>query len=82
MFGAVWAQGELRKVLGATGARVVDLELPVPNAEDAFDENGGLVEREQEEQLRGILAELRDAAQRHAAARAQVPERATERQAA
>src|ERR1700730_8657948 len=30
MFGAVWAQAELRKVLGAAGARVVDGELPVP----------------------------------------------------
>ena len=28
-FGAVWAQAELRKVLGSTGARVVDLDLPV-----------------------------------------------------
>ena len=26
-FGAVWAQAELRKVLGSTGARVVDLDL-------------------------------------------------------
>ena len=30
-FGAVWAQAELRKVLGALGARVVDEELPVGN---------------------------------------------------
>ena len=29
MFGAVWAQAELRKVLGALGARVVDRELPL-----------------------------------------------------
>ena len=36
MFGAVWAQAEARKVLAATGARVVDVELPVPRAEDAF----------------------------------------------
>src|SRR6478672_8453861 len=28
-FGAVWAQAELRKVLGATGARVVDGEVAV-----------------------------------------------------
>ena len=28
MFGAVWAQAELRKVLGATGARVVEGEVP------------------------------------------------------
>src|SRR5213076_2956846 len=36
MFGAVWAQAEARKVLGATGARVVDIELPIPRAEEAF----------------------------------------------
>ncbi len=76
MFGAVWAQGELRKALGAAGARVIDLELPVPNAEEAFDESGALVEREQEERLRGILAELRDAAERHAATRARTSEAA------
>jgi len=32
MFGAVWAQAELRKVLGALGGRVVEQELPVPHA--------------------------------------------------
>ena len=32
MFGAVWAQAELRKVLGALGARVIDRELPVRSA--------------------------------------------------
>src|ERR1700704_6979207 len=33
MFGAVWAQAELRKVLGSLGARVLDRELPGPAAE-------------------------------------------------
>src|SRR5918997_900928 len=32
MFGAVWAQAELRKVLGATGARVAEVELAVGHA--------------------------------------------------
>ncbi len=32
MFGAVWAQAETRKVLRASGARVVDRELPVARA--------------------------------------------------
>ena len=32
LFGAVWAQAEVRKVLGAIGARVVDRELPVGQA--------------------------------------------------
>jgi chromate reductase, NAD(P)H dehydrogenase (quinone) len=29
MFGAVWAQAELRKVLGATGARIAEGEVPM-----------------------------------------------------
>src|SRR5207248_111098 len=37
-FGAVWAQAELRKVLAALGARVLDVELPVPHAHTRFDE--------------------------------------------
>jgi chromate reductase, NAD(P)H dehydrogenase (quinone) len=44
-FGAVWAQAELRKVLAALGARVLDLELPVPHAHTRFDE-GGLTDAE------------------------------------
>jgi chromate reductase, NAD(P)H dehydrogenase (quinone) len=37
-FGAVWAQAELRKVLAALGARVLDVELPVPHAHTRFEE--------------------------------------------
>lgn len=38
MFGAVWAQAEARKVLGALGARVLDEELPVAKAPDGLDD--------------------------------------------
>ncbi|HTZ86540.1 MAG TPA: NAD(P)H-dependent oxidoreductase [Solirubrobacteraceae bacterium] len=58
MFGAVWAQAELRKSLAAAGARVIDRELPVPDAENAFSEDGSLAEREQSLALGEILAEL------------------------
>jgi len=44
-FGAVWAQAELRKVLAAVGARVLDLELPVPHAHTRFDD-GALTDEE------------------------------------
>src|SRR3954462_12940438 len=44
-FGAVWAQAELRKVLAALGARVLDVELPVPHAHTRFEE-GGLTDEE------------------------------------
>jgi chromate reductase, NAD(P)H dehydrogenase (quinone) len=39
-FGAVWAQAELRKVLGTIGARVVDAELVVPMAHEVLREDG------------------------------------------
>jgi chromate reductase len=48
MFGAVWAQAETRKVLGALGARVIDEELPVAKAPDGLDDA----------QMRARLAEL------------------------
>ena len=37
-FGAVWAQAELRKVLAALGARVLDVEFPVPHCHTCFEE--------------------------------------------
>ena len=58
LFGAVWAQAELRKVLGAIGARVVDRELPVGLADDAFTEEGRLADTDQELILADLLAEL------------------------
>ena len=57
MFGAVWAQAEARKVLGATGARVIDVELPVAGAEDAFD-GDRLADDELHARLAEILEEL------------------------
>ena len=58
MFGAVWAQAELRKALAAAGARVVDRELPVADAQEAFDEQGALKDPELSLELANILLEL------------------------
>ena len=58
LFGAVWAQAEARKVLSAIGARVIDRELPIGMADDAFHEHGGLTDEDQALALAGILAEL------------------------
>jgi chromate reductase len=55
-FGAVWAQAELRKVLAALGARLLDVELPVPHAHTRFEE-GELTD----EEIRASLAEAVDA---------------------
>jgi chromate reductase, NAD(P)H dehydrogenase (quinone) len=58
MFGAVWAQAELRKSLAAAGARVIDRELPVPDAENAFAADETLAEHDQTLALGEILTEL------------------------
>jgi chromate reductase len=58
LFGAVWAQAELRKVLGALGARVIDLELPCPRAVEAFDADGALNDPEIEAALTEIVLDL------------------------
>ncbi len=64
MFGAVWAQAELRKVLGAMGGRVLEVELPVSHAGDLRHGERLELEPEQAEQLDEILAELIAAAER------------------
>jgi chromate reductase len=59
MFGAVWSQAELRKILGqAMGAKVADVEIAVGRAFEKFDEDGRLVDDDVREQLRDTLAVL------------------------
>ncbi|HET9676165.1 MAG TPA: NADPH-dependent FMN reductase [Solirubrobacterales bacterium] len=58
MFGAVWAQAETRKVLGALGGRVVERELPVAHATELYRDGRLELSPEQYEQLEGLLAEL------------------------
>ncbi|MDQ6821369.1 MAG: NAD(P)H-dependent oxidoreductase [Actinomycetota bacterium] len=58
MFGAVWAQAELRKALGLAGARVLDQELAVPTAHEAFRDDGRLTRGATRRRLRGLLADL------------------------
>jgi len=58
LFGAVWAQAEARKVLAALGANVLDAELPIGMADSAFDQDGGLVDAELAERLRGHVHAL------------------------
>jgi len=62
-YGAVWAQAELRKVLGATGARVVPGEVAVAHAHERFDEDGSLLDDEIRAGLAEVLRELIQAAQ-------------------
>src|SRR5213079_3367293 len=50
-FGAVWAQAELRKVLAAVGARVVEGDVALGHAPERFDEEGSLTDDDLREQL-------------------------------
>jgi len=58
MFGGVWAQAELRKVLGAIGARVLDRDLAVGTADTAFHADGTLHDDQHHSTLEGIVSEL------------------------
>jgi chromate reductase len=58
MFGAVWAQAELRKVLATIGARVLDAELPVPLAHETLGPDGLPLDAEAARQLERIVIEL------------------------
>jgi chromate reductase, NAD(P)H dehydrogenase (quinone) len=68
MFGAIWGQAETRKVLGSIGARVIDRELPVPEAPERFDADGRLADPDVEQQLGEIVGELVAAAEARASA--------------
>ena len=65
IFGAVWARAELRKVLGATGARVTEVELALGHAHEHLDPAGHLADPTQQEALRDsvrvLLGELENA---------------------
>ncbi len=58
MFGGVWAQAELRKVLGAMGGRVIEAELPVAHAHELLAAGRLDLAPQQSERLTEILAEL------------------------
>jgi len=57
-FGAMWAQADLRKILGVAGARVVGDELPVTRAHERFDAHGRLLDPELRQRLRLTLETL------------------------
>jgi chromate reductase, NAD(P)H dehydrogenase (quinone) len=61
IFGAVWAQAELRKSLAIAGARVIDAELAVGSAHDAFLPSGALRDPALATGLRDVVAALLDA---------------------
>jgi chromate reductase, NAD(P)H dehydrogenase (quinone) len=58
LFGAVWAQAEVRKVLKASGAHVVEAELPVGMADSAFTDDGELADPELAARLGDVVGDL------------------------
>ena len=58
LFGAVWAQAEVRKVLKASGAHVLETELPVGMADGAFGEDGSLADPELSARMGDLLGDL------------------------
>jgi chromate reductase len=57
-FGALWAQQDLKRILGIAGARVVGTEIPVARAHERFDAEGRLLDGEVFAQLRLHLTTL------------------------
>jgi chromate reductase, NAD(P)H dehydrogenase (quinone) len=74
MFGAVWAQADARKVLGALGGRVLETEFSFPRAQDAYEDGALRLTPEQssalEELLRELVASAEEANEARAAAAA------------
>jgi chromate reductase, NAD(P)H dehydrogenase (quinone) len=62
IFGAVWAQAELRKILRTAGASVLDHDFAITSGQDAFDDELRLVDAQARTQLRAIVDGLTHAA--------------------
>jgi chromate reductase len=72
MFGAVWAQAETRKVLGALGGRVLEREFAFPRAQESFADGELQLSPEQSGALEELVRELIASAEEAAEARAAV----------
>lgn len=57
-FGAVWAQAELRKVLGTTGARALEETVAIPRAQERIDPTGRLTGDDVLQKLDAVVAGL------------------------
>ena len=58
LFGAVWAQAEVRKALKASGAHALESELPVGLADSAFNPDDTLADPELGTRLGELLGDL------------------------
>jgi chromate reductase, NAD(P)H dehydrogenase (quinone) len=67
-YGAMWAQQDLRRVLGIAGARVLEVDLPVGRVHERLGAAGELTDEDTVEQLSDVVATLFDHHQSFAAA--------------
>jgi chromate reductase len=58
MYGAMWAQAELRKSLGLAGARVIETPLHLGEAHQHLSQEGELAHPEHRDSLATVLADL------------------------
>lgn len=70
-YGAIWAQQDARKALGIAGARVIDDQVAVPRAHEAFHEDGRLRSEEHAQDLVAVIEALAKAAEASEAAAAE-----------
>jgi chromate reductase, NAD(P)H dehydrogenase (quinone) len=61
-YGTLWAQADLRRVLGIVGARVLEGELPVPKAHERFDAEGHLTDDLVRDRLAQVVERLAEEA--------------------
>jgi chromate reductase len=57
-FGALWAQSQLRSALGVAGARVIDAELPVAEADEQFAPDGSFADAGLAQRLGDLVAQF------------------------
>src|SRR5205085_12668016 len=57
-YGGIWAQADLRRILGIAGARVVEGNVAVPHAAEQFDAEGWLVDAQLRHELGELLRDL------------------------
>jgi chromate reductase len=65
-YGAMWAQDHLRRALALAGARVLETELAVSNANERFDADGRLTDPETRERLAELVEGLLEHHHHHA----------------
>jgi len=69
-FGGLWAQNDLRRILGTIGARVLDESVTVPHAHTVVDDTGELAHPATSEGLDEVLAALQVALDQQSVAQA------------